>query len=559
VHHRMVNQHHRSPDPTADDTVVLPRTDDTVVLPRMDDTVVIPRVVHQAIPESAAPESQSAAVLDRSDTRLGNALKWSYVFTTGGYAITAILTFILAAILSPREFGVLTMALVWVALALVLLQHGPTIAVIQQDDITEDHANAAFWSTLAGAVGFCLLFAAFAPLWAALNGLPELTPVCLALTPMVIITALNVIPDALQRRRMQMRGIAIRVLVANLTGGIAGVTCAFAGLGVWSLVVQQVGTPAVYGAMLWMMTDWRPRFRGPIRQQLRDIRRTSLHTYAGAVGVFLSSRTDVVLMGLFFGPVVIGLYRFAARFAEMVVDLTARGLHQVSLPHLARHGSDKVGFTRELGRLMHGVAVLAYPMLGIVAGVAEPLVLFIGDQWAEAAGPLRVLCVVSGMVVLAALFEPALQAAQRPGITAVFAWITTVTSGLAIFAASRASASGTTSDQLMAAAWAMLTVQGVLVVVTGYVIFRRVLRVSVGPILVAGIPGTLSAAVAAFASSATYGMVDATLDKFFALAVSGIAGVAVAGVVLLVLDREVRTRVFRMAGRLRRRTAATSV
>lgn len=521
----------------------------------LDDTVTLPQVT-EATPAPAAPDS--APVLERGDTRLGNALKWSYLFTTGGYAITAILTFVLAAILSPREFGVLTMALVWVSLALVLLQHGPTVAVIQQDDITEDHANAAFWATMAGAVGFCLIFAAIAPIWAAVNGLPELTPVCLALTPMVLITALNVIPDALQRRRMQMRGIAIRVLTANLTGGIAGVTCAVAGLGVWSLVVQQVSTPAVYGTMLWLMTGWRPRFRGPIRQQLRDIRNTSLHTYAGAFGSFLSSRTDVVLMGLFFGPVVIGLYRFAARFAEMVVDLTARGLHQVSLPHLARHGSDKDGFARELGRLMHGVAVLAYPMLGIVAGVAEPLVLFIGDQWAEAAEPLRLLCIVSAIVVLAALFEPAMQAAQRPGVTAVFAWTTTIASGVAIFLAARVSINGGTSQQLMAAAWSMLAVQAGIVLVMGYVIFRRVLRVPMAPVLVAGVPGTLSGVVAAFASAGAYALVDPALNKFFALAVSGTAGVLVAGTVLLALDREVRARVFRIARRLRGRSATAS-
>jgi teichuronic acid exporter len=505
--------------------------------------------------DPAAGPTESTPLERGGDTRLGTALKWTYLLTTGGYAVTALLTFILAAILTPREFGVLTMALVWVALALVLLYHGPTIAVIQQKDITDDHVNAAFWSTIAGAVGYCLLFAAAAPLWAALNGLPELTPVCLALTPMVLITALNVIPDALQRRRMQMRGIAIRVLTANLTGGLLGVGCAIAGLGVWSLVVQQVSTPTVYGAMLWMMSDWRPRL-GPIRQQWRDIRSTSLHTYAGAVGNFLSSRTDVVLMGLFFGPVVIGLYRFAARFAEMVVDLTARGLQQVSLPHLARHGDDKPGFARELGRLMHGAAVLAYPMLGIVAGVAEPLVLFIGDQWAEAAAPLRVLCVVSAVAILSSLFEPALQAAQRPGVSAAFAWTTTATSGLAIVGAARLSANRDTSTQLMAAAWVMLAVQATLLVVMFYVVFRRVLRVSVGPILIAGLPGTLSGVAAAIASATAYGMVESALNKLLALMVSGTAGVLTAGVMLLVLDRPVRDRVAGILARLRNRRTA---
>ncbi|MEJ3747171.1 oligosaccharide flippase family protein [Actinomycetes bacterium KLBMP 9797] len=523
--------------------------DDTVALDLtgVDDTVVLPTMREPETPPGAAQ-------VGRSNARLGVALKWSYLLTTGGYAVVAVLTFVLASILSPREFGVLAMALVWVALALVLLQHGPTMAVIQQDDITDDHVNAAFWSTLAGAVGFSAVFAALAPLWAAVNGLPELTPVCLALTPMVLITATNVIPDAVLRRRMQMRGIAIRSLLANLGGGAAGIGCAIAGLGVWSLVVQQITFPILYGIMLWSITDWRPRI-GPIRQQLRDIRRTSLQTYGGAVGNYLSLRSDVLVMGLFFGPVVIGLYRFAARFAEMAVDLTASGLHQVSLPHLARHSQDRRALGHELGRLMHGTAVLACPALGIVAGVAEPLVLFIGDQWADAAGALQILCLVSGVWMVGTLCGQGLQAAQRAGIPALFTWLTMGGSVIGIVVASWLSSGSDTTTKLLAAAWAMLVTQVVMNAALVYVTYRRVLRVSFRPTLFGALPGVTAGIAAAVAGGAIHPLLDGALNDFLELVVSGTAASAAAGVTLLALDREVRRRLRQLSGRLRRRPA----
>ncbi len=503
-----------------------------------------------------AAREPGAARLGRTDAKLGTALKWSYLLSTGGYAVVALLTFVLAAILDPREFGVLAMALVWATLAVSLLQHGPTMAVIQQDDITDDHVNAAFWSTLAGAAGFSLLFAAAAPLWAALNRLPELTAVCLALTPLVMIQALNVIPDAVLRRRMQMRGIAIRALVSNLVGGVAGIACAVAGLGVWSLVVQQLTAPTLYAVMLWSMTDWRPRLGGPLRQPLRDIRRTSLQTYGGAVGNFLSIRSDVLLMGVFFGPVVIGLYRFAARFADIVIEVTAGGLQQVSLAHLARHGDDRPALARELGRLMHGTAVLAFPMLGVVAGVAHPLVLVIGEQWADAAGPLRVLCVVSGVWMVGTMLGLALNAAQRAGIPAAFTWITMACSASAIVIGSRLSAGGSTAQKLMAVALGMLAVQVGVVGAMCYVVFRRVLRTSIGPTVRGALPGAVSGASAAVAGSVVHPLVDAALATFPALVVTGTAATAAAGVALLALDGEVRGRVSRLARRLRRSPAA---
>jgi PST family polysaccharide transporter len=81
----------------------------------------------------AAPEP--AGRIGRG-TRFRPALLWSYILSTGTYAITALMTFILAAILGPHEFGVLWMAVVWVTLAQILLQHGPTMAVIQHEHIT---------------------------------------------------------------------------------------------------------------------------------------------------------------------------------------------------------------------------------------------------------------------------------------------------------------------------------------------------------------------------------------------------------------------------------------
>lgn len=504
------------------------------------------------LPDGAGPPAPAArhqiAAVGRGH-KLSSALFWSYAVTTGGYAITALLTFVLAAILDPRQFGVLAIAMIWITLVQALLQHGPTMAVIQQEDITDDHVNAAFWSTMGGALLFAILVAATAPLWAAVNRLPELVPVSLGLTPIVLLQASSVIPEAVLRRRMQMRGIALRYLTSGLTGGVAGIACAIAGLGVWALVVQQVTSYALNTVMLWSVTPWRPRLR-PIGKQLRDIRRTSLQTLAGAVGNFAASRSDVLLMGAFFGPVVVGLYRFAARFAEMVVDLTARGLQQVSLPHLAGHGDDPQRLAERLRRLTHAAGVLAFPALGILAAVAHPLVLVIGDQWARAAMPLRVMCLVSAIGIINSLLGPALQAAQRPGLPAALAWITAAFTGTAIVFSARLSAGFGDVGRLLAVAFAALAGQVVLLVAQSYLTFRRVLRVSAWPTVAAGLPGLL-AGLAALATTPLMHPVGPHNPVLRFGVCACVAGTA-AAVVLLGLDGEVRSWLGHLRRRLRR-------
>src|SRR5690349_25159612 len=130
-------------------------------------------------------DTATAPATARTDTRLTWALLWSYIFTTGGTVVTAMLQIGITAVLDPHSFGVMVLAMVWVTLGLTLLQHGPSMAVIQQDNITEEHANAAFWVTVTGTTLFTVVFAALAPLWARANHLPELVPVCLALTPVL--------------------------------------------------------------------------------------------------------------------------------------------------------------------------------------------------------------------------------------------------------------------------------------------------------------------------------------------------------------------------------------
>jgi O-antigen/teichoic acid export membrane protein len=502
------------------------------------------------------PPAEPAAAPAERGRGLRGALAWAYVLNTGGYAVTALLTFVLAAILDPRAFGVLAIGTVFITLGQSLLHHGPTMAVIQQDDITEEHFNAAFWSTLAGAAVFSGLLALTAPLWAALNRLPDLTLVTIALAPVLIINALTVIPDAYFRRRMQMRGIALRVVSSNLAGGVVGVGCALAGFGVWSLILQQLAAAVVYNIILWSVTPWRPRLRG-IRQPFRDIRRTSVQTILGAFGNFAATRSDVLLMGAFFGPVVVGLYRFAARFADMAVDLTGRGLRDVSLPHLARHGRDPDALAAEFGRIMHAAAVMSFPLLGILAAVAQPLVLLIGEQWDRAAEPLRVLCLVSAVGVVNSLLTPAMQAAQRTGVTALFTWVTAAGSAAGLSVSAWLSASADATGKLYAVAWAALLVQTVATVAMAYVLFRQILRVSALPMITAALPSTL-AGLAAFVTGLVLAaaMNGAGLPHLVDLILTGIAVTSAAGVTLFVLDRRARSMFARVARRFARRRAA---
>ncbi len=505
-------------------------------------------------PDDAGADSQpvvtASAPPTRSRTRA--AVAWSYVLTVGRFTTTAVVTLVMAAFLDPRAYGVMALAMVWVVFAQSLAMHGPTQAVIQREDVTDRHFDAAFWVTLAGSVVMAAIFAGAAPLWARVNGAPELVPVCWALAPSIVLNSLVVVPDAILQRNLHFKRLSQRVLVAGLLSGAAGIAVAVAGYGVWALVVQQLTQTALSAVLVWIVVPWRPR-RGPIRAAIRDIRGYSLHSVSGFFANFVATRSDALLMGAYFGPVAIGLYRFATRITNTVNEVAVGGLGQISLPHLARFKADREAFAAQLGRVIHAGSLVAFPAFGILAPSARPLLAWIGPQWADAAPSLVVLCVAGMIGSIGAISGAALQAAGRPGASAAIGWsVAAVTTVTLIMVGLRFSPAGART-QVLAIAVAYTVISAAACVAAIVLTFRWILHVPIGPAMMPSVPAALSAVAAGVIGWAvqplTHGMVPVV-----ALLITGVFASAAAAAVLLVLDAEVSgyARRFTRAVRARR-------
>ncbi len=202
------------------------------------------------------------------------ALGWAYALTIGRFGITAAVTIVMAAFLEPRAYGVMALAMVWVSFAQGLALYGPTQAVIQREDVTSRHFDAAFWVAIGVAVVETIAFVALAPLWASINDAPDLTYVCWAIAPAILLNALVVVPDAILRRRLEFRRLSQRVLAAGILSGVAGVAVAIGGGGVWALVVQQLTLTGLSLVAIWSISPWRPSI-GSVGPALRDLRKFS--------------------------------------------------------------------------------------------------------------------------------------------------------------------------------------------------------------------------------------------------------------------------------------------
>ena len=403
------------------------------------------------------------------------AVGWSFVMNAARLLSTLGTSILLAALLGPTEFGVVALALIFITLLQLVMQHGVAPAVIQRQDLTHRMLDSAFWLTMGLSAVLTTLGILLAGWWAHLNDSPRGEQVIWALSALVAIKGLVVVQEALLRRQMRFRQLAVRTTVASVLGAAVGLTWALAAPSVWALVAQQVTSALAGCVMLWTVSDWRPR----LRWSMEDVR--GLLGFAGksslsGFGVFVNNRVDALLVGLFFGPTAVGLYRLASRLVESAIEFVVQPIQHVALPEFARFQSDPDRARERYRTLVLASLAVGAPVMATVFATAEPFMTMMGDDWADARAALQLLTVVGLVRTMTMLNGPAIVAAGRPGAQAVMTWVAAGVSAVSFGAAGLALHNGSIGDQVagMAASRAILYALVLLPITQGFLTSRIV-------------------------------------------------------------------------------------
>lgn len=472
----------------------------------------------------------------------------------GRQALNLVFTVVLASLLGPEAYGLAAMGLVFVMFIDLVQRQGMAAAVIQRKSLELRHKDTAFWLLMAASAVMLVAAIAAAGWWADLNDEPQLRLVILGMCPMIPLRGLSVIQDALLRRAMAFRELATRSISAVVAGGVAGMVAATLGLGVWALVLQQVVYAAVETGVLWKVSGWRPawRFSGPAA---RDLLGFSGGAFLSGVATFINNQADALLIGLFFGPFVVGVYRLGLRLVENLVSAVLRPVQSIALPELAPHQDHPAALRRRVVRLTRLGASTALPALGLLAGVALPAVAILGDDWTTAGPVIQILCVVGAVRVLVVIDGPLLQAVGSPYLQAGFSAAAAGISALTFTAAGFALQDLPLAEQAVGIASARAVVWGVAIVTLHVVIVRRhaalPLRAQLRPIVwpaVSGLSAYLVGSLVAAATSGTPGLVR--------LALTGAAAGSVAGAIFWQRVPEGRAMLHDLLSRRRSRRVA---
>jgi O-antigen/teichoic acid export membrane protein len=321
-----------------------------------------------------------------------SGLLWTAVGKGGNAGLTLLTLVILARLLSPREFGTVSAALVIIEFSSIFSHLGLGPAVVQRQLLEERHLRAAFAGSLVLglAIGIAIWWAA--PLAAAFFHNPDVEPVLRALAWVFPLRGMSAVADSLMLRELRFRWLAnLDLAIYALGHGLVAILLALAGFGVWALVSAALIEGLVRAAILLYMRP-PPLGTWPEWRALKEL----LHFGGGFTLARLANQLalqgDNLVVGHWLGPAALGLYGRAYNLMAAPATLVGKVLDDVLFPTMARVQDDVERLGRAYRRGVAVIALVALPVSAVLFVLAPELIhVTLGPRWHEAVTPFRIL------------------------------------------------------------------------------------------------------------------------------------------------------------------------
>ncbi len=329
-----------------------------------------------------------------NNSSIVSSLAYKFLERCGYQGIAFIVSLVLARLLDPTDYGMLSMLTIFTTIAQVFVQSGFNTALIQRKDATENDFSSVFYVSLAIAILLYggLFFAA--PFIADFYDMPELSPVMRVLALILIPGAFNSIQNAKIAKEMQFKKLLYSTLGAVVISGTVGITMACLGFGVWALVAQQLTNQVSICVIMLFAVRWRPK-------AVFELDRVkSLFSFGWKL--LCSSLLDTVyrdlrslVIGKKYDSGTLGFYNRGKQFPELIINNINGAVQSVMLPALSKEQSNKARMKSMMRRSIVTSSFIIFPLVMGLATIAEPMIsLILTDKWLPCVPYLRVYCFI---------------------------------------------------------------------------------------------------------------------------------------------------------------------
>ena len=321
-----------------------------------------------------------------------NGMIWSSIERFSVQGIQFLVMIIMARLLTPKDYGLVGMVAIFIAVAQSLVDSGFSQALIRKQNRTEiDNSTVFYFNIVVGTLLYLILFT-IAPLVADFYDSPELTALMRVVCLSVIFNSLVVVQRALLTVNIDFKTQAKTSLTAAIVSGVIGISMAYSGFNYWSIVTQQLVNLGLNTLLLWIFTRWRPR-RIYSWTSFRELFSFGSKLLASGLLDVIYRNMYLLVIGKVFTASSLGYYTRANQFAEFSSSNLTGIMQRVTYPVLCQIQNDDERLAQIYRRFLRLSAFLIFPLLMGLSAVAEPFILILlKSQWLFTATLLQIIC-----------------------------------------------------------------------------------------------------------------------------------------------------------------------
>lgn len=345
--------------------------------------------------------------------RTASGLKWSTIERFASQGISFAITIFIARILSPSDYGIIGMIMIFIEISGVFVGGGFGAALIRKQNRTDADLSTVFYYNIAVSLFFYLLLFLTAPFIAGFYKVPVLTSVVRIVGLNVIIGAFGAIQSTLLNIRIDFKTQTKISVISLLISGITGIVMALKGFGVWTLVTQSLLSTFISSVLLWFFVKWQPKriFSKKSFGELFGF--GSKLMFSGLLDTTYTNIYQVVI-GRLFSTAELGFYTRARGLVQLPSSNITSVIQRVTFPVLSELQDDLAQLERNYRKLLRMSAFVIFPMMMLLFGVSKPLVqILLTDKWLPAVPYLQILCFSSMLYPIHAINLNLLQVKGR--------------------------------------------------------------------------------------------------------------------------------------------------
>lgn len=325
-------------------------------------------------------------------TQFLSGVAWTSISRFGSLGIQFLVTIILARLLNPEDFGVIALLTVFIAIAQILLDSGFGDALIQREsNSTLEYSSVFYLNILIGIVCYLILFIG-SPLLDSFYNIKSLHIYARILFLVIPINALGLIQRVQLRQSLSFKKLSIIEIVAAIISGIVGISLAFLGFGIYSLIGQLL-TINIFRTLLTILINrWCPTLEFSI-DALRPLFRFGINlTLSGLLTVFFNN-IHTILIGKYYCPKSVGYYNQAKQYEQLSSNTITDIVLNVSYPTLVKLKDESNRLREVYKKIIEAVVFLVVPLMCILFIISDDLlVLLLSEKWLPASIFFKILC-----------------------------------------------------------------------------------------------------------------------------------------------------------------------